>query len=77
MVLVLGTDLSSAHEGQDAVNITLGDGQQALLKEVLAVAARPVVVVVMTAVRMKHTQERSRFRERALTGCMLFTAVQQ
>ena len=49
VVLCLGTDLSSAHEEMDAHNISLPDGQVELLKQVLAAAAKPVVIVIMTA----------------------------
>lgn len=50
VVLALGTDLSSAHEEMDAHNISLPAAQFALLEAVAAVAKRPVVVVLLTAV---------------------------
>jgi subtilisin family serine protease len=49
-VMVIGTDLSTAHEGHDAINLTLSVNQQLLVTAVAAAAAKPVVVVVMSAV---------------------------
>jgi beta-D-xylosidase 4 len=49
-VLVVGTDLSTAHEGHDAVNISLSVNQQQLVASVASAAAKPVIVVVMSAV---------------------------
>ena len=48
-MLVLGTDLSFAHEGMDAPNVSLPLGQSALLKAVLAVVEAPLVVVMLSA----------------------------
>ena len=42
VVLALGTDLSWAREGQDAVNITFSAGQLALVDAVTAAAKAPV-----------------------------------
>lgn len=50
VVLALGTDLSLAAEGRDAVEITLPPGQKKLLEVVAFAAKRPVVVVMLTAV---------------------------
>eukprot|EP01052_Picozoa_sp_SAG31_P011239 SAG31_NODE_632_length_13389_cov_4.818360_10_plen_518_part_00 len=50
VVLALGTDLSSAHEEMDAVNISLPWGQLALLSAVTNASKSPVVVVMLTAV---------------------------
>jgi hypothetical protein len=50
VVLVLGTDLTSAHEEFDAHNITIPEGQWALTRAVATAATVPVVVVIMTAV---------------------------
>eukprot|EP00756_Hemistasia_phaeocysticola_P047947 Hpha_TRINITY_DN22398_c0_g1::TRINITY_DN22398_c0_g1_i1::g.177853::m.177853/K15920/XYL4; beta-D-xylosidase 4 len=49
VVLVIGTDLSLAREGRDAVGITLSEGQLALIGNVSAAAKKPVAVVIMTA----------------------------
>ena len=49
-ILVIGTDLSTAHEGHDAVNLTLSVNQQMLVAAVATAAPKPVVVVVMSAV---------------------------
>lgn len=50
VVLVLGTDLSSAHEEMDAKSIALPPQQLELLRAVTAAASKPVVVVMLTAV---------------------------
>jgi hypothetical protein len=50
VVLCLGTDLASAHEEMDAHNISMPDGQLALVKAVAAAASNPIVVVLLTAV---------------------------
>jgi len=50
VVLVLGTDLSAAHEEMDAHNISLSDGQLALVRAVAEAAQAPVIVVTLTAV---------------------------
>ena len=50
-VLVLGTDLTTAHEGHDATNLSLSAAQLQLAKTVAAAASpKPVVVVMMSAV---------------------------
>ena len=50
VVLALGTDLTIAAEGKDAVNLTLSPAQQQLATAVLAVAKRGVLVALTTAV---------------------------
>lgn len=50
VILVIGTDLTLAHEEFDATNITLSDAQLSLVKQVAAAAKKPVTVVTMTAV---------------------------
>jgi len=50
VVLVLGTDLSVAREGRDAVSIAVPDGQKKLIAAVTAAASKPVVVVMLSAV---------------------------
>lgn len=45
-----GTTLGDASEGKDALNISLSDSQAALLTQVAAVAKKPIVVVILTAV---------------------------
>jgi len=52
VVLVVGTDLSLAREGSDAVGITLSDGQLALIGNVTAAAKKPVTVVLLTAIAL-------------------------
>lgn len=49
VVLVVGTDLSWAAEGQDAATIVFNKGQRVLIESVAQAAARPVVVVLLTA----------------------------
>ena len=49
-ILVLGTDLSIAREGHDAVNLTFSSGQLALVEAVTAAVATPLVVALLTAV---------------------------
>jgi hypothetical protein len=49
VVLAVGTDLNWAAEGHDAKNISFTDAQLALIAQVSAAAAKPVIVVVMTA----------------------------
>ena len=49
-ILVLGTDLSIAREGHDAVNLTFSSGQLALVDAVTAAVATPLVVALLTAV---------------------------
>ena len=56
VVLVLGTDLSSAHEEMDAHNITIPSGQLALLRACARSAKKPLTVVMMTAVPLDLTQ---------------------
>lgn len=55
VVLVLGTDLSWAAEGQDAKSIVLNKGQQVLVDRVTAAATRPVVIVLLTATPLDLT----------------------
>jgi len=50
VVLAVGTDLSWAAEGHDAVNITFSYGQQQLIQRVAAAAKKPVIIVLLTAV---------------------------
>ena len=50
VILVLGTDLSAAAEGHDAVNITFSNGQLALVAAITDAVAGPVIVVTLTAV---------------------------
>lgn len=50
VVVVLGTDLTSAHEEMDAVNVSIPAAQMELLDAVTAAASVPVTVVMMTAV---------------------------
>jgi hypothetical protein len=50
VVLALGTDLSAAAEGHDAINISLPYGQMKLLEAVTAAASNPIIVVMITAV---------------------------
>ena len=54
-VLVVGTDLGTAHEGHDATDLTLSPAQLELVGNVSAAAAKPVVVVVMSAVPLDLT----------------------
>ena len=50
-VLVLGTDLSTAHEGHDATDLSLSSSQLQLAESVATAASgKPVVVVIMSAV---------------------------
>ena len=49
-VLVVGTDLGTAHEGHDATNLTLSPAQMQLITAVATAARQPVVVVIMSAV---------------------------
>ena len=55
VVLVLGTDIGVACENRDATNITFSDGQLALVEAVTKAAAKPVVVVTLTAVPLDLT----------------------
>jgi len=48
-VLAVGTDLTLAREGQDAVKISFSEGQTELIKQVADAAQKPVIVVTMTA----------------------------
>ena len=54
-VLVLGTDLSVAREGHDAVNISMSAGQLALVAAACEASAAPVVVATLTAVPLDLT----------------------
>lgn len=52
IIMALGTDLTLAREGMDAVNITLSDGQSALASAVMSAArnqSKTVVAVLFTA----------------------------
>ena len=55
-VLVIGTDLGTAHEGHDAVNLTLSPAQLLLVESVAQAAHKPVTVVLMSAVPLDLTQ---------------------
>ena len=55
VVVVLGTDLTSAHEEMDATNISIPAAQMALLSAVTEAASVPVTVVMMTAVPLDLT----------------------
>ena len=50
VLLVLGTDLTIASEGRDAVNITLSPAQQALHRAVSAASSKPLTVIILSAV---------------------------
>jgi hypothetical protein len=50
VVLVVGTDLTVAVEGQDAVNIHFNYGQEQLIARVASAAKTPIVIITMTAV---------------------------
>ena len=54
-VLVLGTDLTVAMENRDAVNLTFSAGQLALVEAVADAAAKPVIVLTLTAVPLDLT----------------------
>ena len=54
-VLVLGTDLSVAREGHDAVNISIPAGQLALVAAACEASSAPVVVATLTAVPLDLT----------------------
>lgn len=56
VVLVLGTSLEWAEEGHDAKQINFTSAQQQLINQTLAVAKRPVVVLLMTAVPLDISQ---------------------
>jgi hypothetical protein len=50
-ILVLGTDLTTAHEGHDATDLSLSSSQLQLAESVATAAAgKPVVAVIMSAV---------------------------
>ena len=55
VVLVLGTDLKGAAEGNDATSITFTRAQLELVAKVTAASAKPVVVVLLTAVPLDIT----------------------
>jgi hypothetical protein len=57
VVLVVGSDLSWASEGHDAVNISFSYGQTKLISQVAAAAKRPVVLVTLTAVPLDITEQ--------------------
>eukprot|EP01052_Picozoa_sp_SAG31_P001605 SAG31_NODE_54_length_29987_cov_4.570664_18_plen_131_part_00 len=50
VVLAVGTDLTIAAEGKDAVNLTMSPAQQALITRVLAAVESEVMVLLTTAV---------------------------
>jgi beta-glucosidase-like glycosyl hydrolase len=50
VILGIGTDLSSAAEGHDALGISLSEGQTKLVEAVAAAAKKPIIVVMLTAV---------------------------
>jgi len=52
VVLALGTDLTAASEGHDAVNITLSKAQIALVDAVTAAVDVPVIAVTLSAVAL-------------------------
>jgi len=54
--LAVGTDLSWAAEGHDAVSIVFNDGQKALIGNVTAAASKPVIVVTFTATPLDLTE---------------------
>lgn len=54
-LLVLGTDLSLAREGKDAVEIRLSAGQLSLLAAVAHAAPAPIVVLTLTATPLDLT----------------------
>ena len=56
VVLVLGTSLAMAEEGHDAAQINFTAAQQQLIDQTLAVAKKPVVVLLMTAVPLDVSQ---------------------
>jgi beta-D-xylosidase 4 len=55
VILVMGTDLTVAVEGQDAVDIAFNVGQEQLIARVASAAKRPVILVTMTAVPLDLT----------------------
>jgi len=55
VVLAVGTDLSWAAEGHDAKTIVFNAGQKALIEQVAAAAAKPIVVVTFTATPLDLT----------------------
>ena len=48
-IVVIGSDLKMAAEGHDLGNLSITDGQARLVQEVAAAAAKPIVVVTITA----------------------------
>ncbi len=56
VVLVVGTDLSWAAEGQDAASIVFNKGQRVLIERVAEASALPLVLVVMTATPLDLSQ---------------------
>jgi beta-D-xylosidase 4 len=55
VVLAIGTDLSWAAEGHDALSITFSDAQLELVAKTAAAAKQPVVVVLLTATPLDLT----------------------
>jgi hypothetical protein len=55
VILVVGTDLTVAVEGQDAVNIAFNMGQEELIARVASASKHPIVMVSMTAVPLDLT----------------------
>jgi len=56
VVLAVGTDLSWAAEGHDAVSITFNNGQSQLIQQVANAAKKPVIIVLFSAVPLDLTQ---------------------
>merc|ERR1740123_1678610 len=56
VILALGSDLSFAREGHDAIGIEMSVGQWKLFRAVVAVAKKPVIVVVLTATPLDITE---------------------
>ena len=54
-VLVLGTDLTVAREGHDAVDLSFSSGQLALLEAAAAASAAPLIVLILSAVPLDIT----------------------
>ena len=55
VILSVGTDLSWAAEGHDAVRITFTRAQQQLVDEVSAAAKKPIILILMTATPLDLT----------------------
>jgi beta-glucosidase-like glycosyl hydrolase len=57
VILAVGTDLTWAAEGHDAVNITWSYGQSQLIQRVAAAAKKPVIIVLFTATPLDISNE--------------------